>query len=361
MRGRAIGDEEGEDLPAAAKERSVTTGSIGKDRNSIICTACGAANPPGSRFCERCGTRLPQQAVGNQPTRITPTPTPPIPPATGSTPRFAAPEAPAASSVPDPTPARDEAAQASPSREETPTPPASSDSPMVTVELAPTREITRDAPTEIFELSHESRPASDRPAPTPTPPSDSLPADDQPTQVGSGWGYRSWTPPTSQAPPTAPGNAPPPAEVIQVVRPASDAGGAPQERVSAPETSPFVAPTTAPLTYPSGGTASNAAHERVGQPYGSGGASSGGTPGMGQPDGASGSSAPPPTGYMANAGRYPAPANGSNNRTLWIILGVVGGLVLLCIIICLLIVVVAAVSSANTAGVATSVATATRR
>jgi uncharacterized membrane protein HdeD (DUF308 family) len=64
---------------------------------------------------------------------------------------------------------------------------------------------------------------------------------------------------------------------------------------------------------------------------------------------------------MANAGQYPPPATGSNNRTLWIILGVVGGLALLCGIICLLIVVVAAVGSSNTTGVATSVATAIRR
>jgi len=268
----------------------VTTGSIGKDRNSIICTACGAANPPGSRFCERCGTRLPQQPSGNQPPHIMPAPTTPPSSAQEPAPRLAASDAPSAPPAPDPTPAREEAAQASPSREEAPTPPVSPDSPTVTIELAPTREITRNAPTETFELPRESRPANDEPTATPTPPGTPPPAGDQPTQIGSGWGYRSWTPPASQAAAAEPGNTPPaapprepaptpptpPAEVTQVVRPTSDVGGAPQERVSAPEESPFVAPTTAPLTYPSGGTASNAAPERVGQPYGGGGANGGG-------------------------------------------------------------------------------------
>lgn len=330
----------------------MTTGSLGKDRNSIICTACGAANSPGSRFCERCGTRLPQPGV-NQPTRAMPAPTPPIPPAEMPSPR---PVPRATSSAPDATPARAETAQEPPpgAGDAAPDPPAASDSPTVTIELAPTREITRDAPTQTFALPGESRPASDMPAATPTPPGAPPLAGDQPTQIGSGWNYRSWTPAPGQGvapeqggavPPAAQPREPDPAttEIIQVVRP-TGAGTAPQERVSVPEESSFAAPTTAPLTYPSGGTTSGAMPERPGQPSGA-------------PVGG----APPPTGYMANAGQYPAPAIRSNNRTLWIILGVVGGLVLLCIIICVLIVVVAAVGASSTTAVATSVATATRR
>jgi len=354
----------------------VTTGSFGKDRNSIICTACGAANPPGSRFCERCGTRLPQQAGGNQPTRAMPAPTPTVTPAPVPDPRT---EIPAPSPAPDATPVREESAQQAPARDEAPAPSPGSDSPTVTIELTPVREITRDAPTQTFELPREGRPASDTPAsdtPAAAPQSPSAPpllAGDQPTQVGSGWNYRNWTPAQggSAPPPAQNGESPtlaqprevsptpptPPAEVTQVIRPAAGASSVPQEQASSQEEPPFTAPATAPITYPSG----NAPAERQGQPYVGGTAHGTGAPGTGQPYGTPSGGAPPPTGYMANAGQFPAPASGSNNRTLWVILGVIGGLVLLCIIICLLIVVVAAVSSSNTTGVATSVATATRR
>ena len=336
----------------------MTTGSFGRDRNSIICTACGAANPPGSRFCERCGTRLPQQAGGSQPIRATPAPTPPIMPPPVPEPRPAVPTPP---SAPGTTPTGEELAQQAPTPDEAPAPFPGSDSPTVTIELTPVREITREAPAQTFELPREgcaenATPASGTPAAAPQSPSVPSPADDQPTQIASGWNYRSWTPaqggaappPVQNGEPTVPAQPreasptppAPPAEVPQVVRPAAGAGGAPQGQASAQEGPPFAAPTTAPITYPPG----NAPSERQGQPYG--------TPGGG---------APPPTGYMANAGQFPAPASGTNNRTLWIILGVIGGLVLLCIIICVLIVVVAAASSSNTTGVATSVATATRR
>ncbi len=356
----------------------MTTGSIGRDRNAIICTACGAANSPGSRFCERCGTRLPQQPGVNRPIPAMPIPIPPPSAAEVPGPH---PVAPAASETPDTPSARVEAAQESPINDEAPDPSDASDSPTVTIDLAPTRESTRDAPTETFDLPQMPRPTSDAPTATPTPPGAPLPSGDQPTQVGSGWNYRSWTPasggaaqapgPGDATPPEAPPReiAPtpiaPPAEVIRFTRPAADAGAAPHDRLSTSEEPPLVAPMTGPLTYPVGGAASGGGAAHAGQPYGVGDTAngddvSGGAPGMGQPYGAGGS-APPPAGYMANAGQYPAPAAGSNNRTLWIILGVIGGLALLCIIICLLIVVVAAVGASGTTGVATSVATATRR
>lgn len=350
----------------------MTTGSFGKDRNSIICTACGAANPPGSRFCERCGTRLPQQAGGNQPTRAMPAPPPTVTPPSAPETR---PEVAAPVPAPGAPPTGEESAQQDPvhpTPDATPAPFPGSDSPTVTIELMPVREIRRDAPTETFELPREGRPASDTPAASqsPGPPQT---AGDQPTELGSGWNYRSWTPPpggTTPPPaqsgeppmPTQPREAPPtsptpPAEVTQVIRPAAGASGVPQGQAPAQEEPSLTAPATAPITYPSG----NAPVERQGQPYVGGTAHSTGAPGTGLPYGTPSGGAPPPTGYMANAGQFPAPANGTNNRTLWIILGVIGGLALLCVIICLLIVVVAAVSSSNTSGVATSVATATRR
>lgn len=348
----------------------MTTGSIGKDRNSIVCAACGAANPPGSRFCERCGTRLPQVSRGDQPSRIMPTPIPPILPEQALHPSRATPEAPAAAPAPDPTPTSDAKTQAVTPVEEAPNPPAASDSLPVTIELVPVRETTHAAPTERFELPRESRPASD-PLEAPPAPSDPAPVGDQPTQIDAGWNYRSWTPPSGPVAPTEQGNesspaqrrepAPTPiaplAEVTRISRPATGTDAPSQERLPTQGEPPFAAPTTAPLTYPSGGQGGGATPGPT-RTY-SGGAGTGEAPQPGQPYAAPGGP-PPPSGYMANANQ-PPPTRGTNNRTLWIILGVVGGLVLLCVIICLLIVVVAAVGASGTAGVATSVATATRR
>src|SRR5215469_6520539 len=58
-------------VPAAAASASVahqTDGRLGDLMPSVFCTACGAENPEGARFCSHCGTalvRLPADRMGD--------------------------------------------------------------------------------------------------------------------------------------------------------------------------------------------------------------------------------------------------------------------------------------------------------
>lgn len=314
----------------------MTTSPIGKSAHSIICSACGAANAPGSRFCERCGTRLSQPGRGEQPTTMI---TPGQRAITGEPPAQPALQA-----------------QQSGAAEQRAAAPQDSTSSMPP-------DAARDTPTQALELPAEGSSLDDTivstsaaavtPAMAPIPIPDTPPAAEQPTQSDPGWNYRSWTPPSEQGPPPREATSPPPPPAPEgvVTPPASAMPGATDPptmasppasgRIPSPVAGRYDAPITAPLGYPAGGGASNAAPLGQGMP--------------------THTTQPAPGGYMRNAGTYPLPPAGNNNKTLWIILGVIGGLFLICVLLCVLVIIVAAASAAGTSGVATSVATATRR
>jgi hypothetical protein len=66
--------------------------------------------------------------------------------------------------------------------------------------------------------------------------------------------------------------------------------------------------------------------------------------------------APPP-----GAIPYPAPGGSGNNRAVWIIVSVVGGLLVLCLLLCVLLLLLGAVNArAASVGFATAVPTITR-
>jgi len=363
------------------------------------CPTCGAQNTPGSRFCERCGTRLPPS------TRETTGPTP-APPTDAtltfermpdlSTPGEATPPTPPLS---QPLPATAPASTATETDESTASP---RDAPTVSFDLptlpTPLSDEERSAPTVAFELP-QLPPADDaaaaevqaaapstaedpfQPEPTPEP--------EQPEQVN--WNYQPWKPqkPEEQsAAPPAPAeqgetsrsiNLPPPVEEPRPTEPArQEAAPPPQPQPPAQQPTPYqqqgaggYPPPQAPgwygpppgaptpqgsITYPTPGAPPPASGQAAPGGYAPGTLSYGGYPqgGAGYPQAAATGWAPP------NANAYPSPGNTGSNRTLWIILGVVGGLLLLCAMICILVVLVGAVGASSSGAVATSVATATR-
>ena len=414
--------------------------------DQVVCAACGAANQQGSRFCERCGTRLPQrpgEQVGYRPPSPTPAPTPPsAPPATpppnlasdtdlpdagmpvgleGAAgepargapagevempgravpppdativfrPDVSAPVEPAPGTTPTgaaqaPGPAEQPAApgfdrDARTISFETPVEPRPSDpgerpdQPPETAAPAPAT-TSRDAQTLAFEvptlpradepgepggpgdMGETGEPAvaraeetGDRPPlavgrpprpatepepvgaaegaqPPPAPPPDHAPPDEGPSSAA-------WAPPMAAQPARA---TPPP-----VAPPIASAPTAPLPTVGPPTAPPAVPPPSAQyVTYPS-------------PPAGAGS----GSPVAPPPQ-------PAPVGQLAQAPAYaptayPAAPAARGNRTLWIIVGVLGGLMLLCAMACVLLALLGAFSGASSVntfatGVATVVAT----
>ena len=371
------------------------------------CPTCGAENAPGSRFCERCGTRLPpasREAAGPTPAAPTDATLTFDRPQVG-TPRGdqdqAAAAAPAVESAEKLTEERPVAPEAASEREEQP--PVARDAPTMSFDLpslpAPEASEPRSAATLSFDLpSWAKEGEGDRAEPAETQAAEtqaaetgwpgergvSTPATDAPTpaQEGKSWDYQPWTP---QSPEEQAAAAPPPRDV-EGTRPAIVLQ--PQQPGSgAAETPPPAGSGTLPPEQP--GTPTPPAQSPT-QPQGSGWYGSTTPPpaqaqGQGQgsytypspPPGPSGGQLPPTTGSATppaygypqsgatawsppNTGAYPAPAVGNSNRTLWIILGVVGGLLLLCAMICVLIFLVGVASAASTGAVATGVATTTR-
>lgn len=360
------------------------------------CPTCGAENAPGSRFCERCGTRLPPAS------REEAGPTPAAP--TDATLTFDRPQADTPRDDHDQTAAT--AQPATPAEERPEERPAPSDAASERDERAP---VARDAPTMGFDLpslpapevsearnaatlsfdlpswakegeGDKAEPSAAQAAETgwPSERGSSTPTTGPaaPEQEGKSWDYQPWTPQS----PAEPAAVPPrdvagtrPAIVLQPEQP----GG------SASERSPAAGAASPAAQQP--GTPPPPAQTPV-QPQGSGWyGSATPPPAQGQggftypspPPGPSGGQLPPTAGAATppaygyphsgatawsppNTGAYPASAVGNSNRTLWIILGVVGGLLLLCAMICVLIFLVGVASAASTGAVATGVATTTR-
>jgi len=261
----------------------------------------------------------------------------------------------------------------------------------------PLSEEERSAPTVAFALpqlppADDTTVANEQAASSATADepfqTESTPDPEQPQQ--SNWNYQSWkpqkpeeasatlpapeeqgetrrtinlTPPADAQHPTEPDRqepAPPP----QSLPPAQQPSPYPQQGAGAypPPQAPgwYGPPPSAPMpqadiTYPAPGASPPTGGQSAPGGYPTG-APSYGYPqvGAGYPQAAATTWAPP------NANAYPSPGNSGSNRTLWIILGVVGGLLLLCAMICVLVVLVGAVGASSTSSVATSVATATR-
>lgn len=353
----------------------MTTASSGEKPGT--CPACGAENAPGSRFCERCGTRLPptsREVAG--PTPAAPTDaTLTFDRPSGGTPRDAREEAQTTS---DPPPAEervppDETAGEGVTTEHDGDTESPRDAPTMNFALptlpAPEANEARNAPTLSFDLPEwaqleQDAPSTDRstdreaaPAPRASPEAGA------PTEAGAAegrsWDYQPWRPQAPEAqvaapPPVEPGGTRPALVVPPDTPPApppsapNDAAGPPQATGWDGEPPSPTSPTPGAYTYPAPGPA--------GQPTGQipPGVGPGAPSAYGYPQGGATAWNPP------NASAYPAPAAGNNNRTLWIILGVVGGLLVLCAMICVLVFLVGVASAASSGAVATGVATTTR-
>ena len=357
-------------------------GSIG----SAICPTCGAGNRLGSRFCERCGTRLPQiarEVTGpppSPPTDATLTferPTEPAPrdthesPATATDGGFVTPTAaePFAHPPADDGPTNEPGAEPSVQRD---APTMSFDLPTLPTPLANEE---RSAPTVSFDLPRLD-PSADAPAEAhQRTDAASSAARDASAPEADKWDYQPWKPQRPGELSAATGDLPEqgatrptPAQPMPAPNPVASTPARPESAPAPPSPPPPPGqapyqpqapgwyggpPPAAPVaqgsvTYPTPGDPSVASGQA-----GSGGFA-GGPPAYGYPQGGAPAWNPP------NAGAYPAPATSGSNRTLWIILGVVGGLLLLCAMICVLLILVGAVSASSSGAVATSVATATR-
>ena len=375
------------------------------------CPTCGAQNTPGSRFCERCGTRLPPSS------REATAPTPAQP--TDATLTF--------ERIPEPNTRNEHDAPAPPARQPaSPTEEVAAASESTAPERTASAPAPRDAPTVSFELPILSTPLSDEERSAPTlafdlpqlPPADDAPATaaqaatqstaNDPFQAESApdleqpdrsnWNYQPWKPQKPEersaiAPaPTEHGETrrsislPPPGDTPSPTEPTQ------QEFAPLSQPPPQPPPSQQPTSYPQQGggayssppAATPQAPGWYGPPPGaptpqgnityptpgalpppSGQAGPGGyaagTPSYGYPQGEAGYPQAAATAWAPpNANAYPSPGNSGSNRTLWIILGVVGGLLLLCAMICVLVILVGAVGASSTSSVATSVATATR-
>ena len=381
------------------------------DTGTVTCPACGATNAIGARFCERCGTRLPQRAnreialepslsgpgdatitFQRPPREIVPgepgsPSSPPDSPSSRSTvlpepgetlvfrPESSAP----VESSPDASPPLGDARTvtfASPPAPLAPSPPDAA-----TIAFTPPPAGAAGQGAERVAAGAEAEGMEDRPgemSPTRTPDPSELatsdiatsesasgasPAGQSPTAgATTGGGFAVWTPDVSRGAPlssSSPGAA---THEVDVTAPPA----ARRDELDAGATLPTMIPPAAP-PWPGGPTAGAATSGPMSGRFV--------PPGADVAPGASGALAPPAGAHPSGAASYPvpqstgagpypapaAPATGGGNRTLWIILGVAGALVLLCAIACIGIFVIGAVSaSATTNAVATGVATVTR-
>ncbi|HEY8598057.1 MAG TPA: zinc ribbon domain-containing protein, partial [Thermomicrobiales bacterium] len=188
----------------------MTSTPSGGDVPPGTCPTCGAENTPGSRFCERCGTRLPpstREATG-------PTPAPSTEatltfdrlPDLGTRSEHEAPtpsvSQPSPSAAPPPTAAETDERTAT---EREASAPSSRDAPTVSFELptlpTPLSDEERNAPTVAFELpelaatddaaSTDVQAASPATAEDPFQP-ERAPAPEQPERAN--WNYQPWKP-----------------------------------------------------------------------------------------------------------------------------------------------------------------------
>ncbi len=361
--------------------------------NTLTCSTCGATNPSGSRFCERCGTRL--TIISREQSSPTPIEAP-----ADTHHRPERPTSPPISGAGDqdkePADFSDTAEKPAEHLADTPhdaTVTAMRDAPTVNFDLpdlpkAPSDDI-RNAPTQTFDLPFVAEkpaqepsdpaeapfttaepadpPAPDRPAteaPAADPATADTPAEDRSKQpieydtAVSGWDYQPWRPQTpaeqEQAPP------PPPDPQATGTRPAvsiptpdsasstDDQRGIAQsdqrnQAANPPVPPPVYSNPAGTVTYPTGGNPPPAGYQGsyTAPP-------NAGTPVTSYP--------PAPTA----SGPYPTPASGRNNRTLWIVLGVAAGLLFICAIACVLIMLLGAANAAGSATFATAVATTTR-
>jgi hypothetical protein len=356
-----------------------TSGSPPAGNDALTCPACGAENAPGSRFCERCGTRLASRPRADEasPSATEATQTFVVRPASQPADEgertlvgMPTPSAADAERAPEPEPPQEEAATPpEPSFRDQPTrsfalPPAAPSADKERPGDTPPADI-RNAPTVSFALPKfdepAAPPATDAPAdsaprgteatltgielpsaPAPASQPESSPASRPDEPAAPNWNYQAWTPPPNAGPrddtpaPTAMATqpslplipTPPP-----VQSPASS--GAVQLPSAAPgRYSPPHAETTPgplPSAYPSPGQ----------PPAASAGAYS--APAVTQP-----------------VGPYPAPAKagGGSNRTLWIILGGVAVLFIICALMCVGLLLIGALGgTTSSAAFATSAAT----
>lgn len=307
-----------------------------QEQQGIVCPTCHMANPPGSRFCERCGSRLTTAHRGvNGPTpaaAVSSSPPPDHRPGHPSGERHLPGSMTEQTETPGQTTVEPAALQA----------PKSGDEPTMAVDLTGLpAAIERSAPTIPFDLPIlPAQPEPDQQQAEETTTSTNEPATPE-QSTSTGWSYQSWTPPAPSAPPTAP---PQPNDEEQSVRTRPAVSGP----ASIPAASSYTQEPTVPVAaapvpgwQPPSVPASPAAP--VPAP---------GYPGSYPPMAVPGT--PPP------AGAYPAAPPADNNRTLWIVLGIIGGLLILCIMGCVLIGLIGAFSAASTTHLATAVATTTR-
>ncbi len=405
----------------------------------VVCAACGAENRAHSRFCERCGTRLPQPLQGAAPEErptgaANPQPEaredatvaferPPLEPfpARDDPVASAAPLVPLAAPASGESPARDDRTDEPPANvagpvQEAPAvaahedispirnaptmsfdlpklPISASIEPVEPVEPAggPLPPSARDAPTMSFDLPPSS-PSSEGVADA-VGPADPIPTPTARTDQGQGpegsWNYQSWKPlaPGEQGlvaeepsdgtrrlaavPSPAPASAWPEPVVVPGPTPVEPPQRQPEGYQSSPPQ--WYGPPSAPwgpgasVTYPTPGAGQQAGAPPTAPARAEAVAPA--SPYPAQPyDQTRGAAPHDPTrvgtpygGAAAAAGPYPAPAATNNNRTLWIVLGVLGGVLFLCLAGCLLIVLLTGVVGASSSvGVATRVATVTR-
>ena len=389
--------------------------------DGATCPVCNAENPSGSRFCERCGSRLPvrpREATSDWgSTEITPPigrdeatatfqqlPSEPAPrqqqePSVSETP--AAPEVfertligtpPLANFVREERAIDDERVADSGPPEQAPSEPAENAEPASVPHTLPTESL-RDRPTMTFQLPDLSTPTSEsRNAATVSFDLPKLPPDDRPVhgsstdtanepappssnQPGEGnWSYQSWRPDsaTNQPPPIGatdrPSDPRPVGEVDEVLPRASTPlaspgtpppGGAPPPAAPPARQDGLGAgkPPAYPPSTPSGPPA-NITYPSV---------SVGQTQPLqsyGQPP-----TAPPrPSGYPPTVGAaqpgmtaYPTPVAPKNNRALWIILGIIAAVIFICVVGCILLALLGAIGGAGaSSSFATAVPTVTR-
>ncbi|MGN6360746.1 MAG: zinc-ribbon domain-containing protein [Thermomicrobiales bacterium] len=359
-----------------------TSGSPSAGNDALTCPACGAANAPGSRFCERCGTRLtirPRADEGSSSATAT-TQTFALPPAGRPAEQgertlvgIPTPSSADAERAPEPEPHQESAAAPpEPSFRDQPTrsfalPPATPSAGEERQADTPPAD-SRNAPTVSFVLPKFDEPAA--PSTTDTPP-DSAPHGTEATLTGielpsapapssqpespapSGpdesaapsWNYQAWTPPPPGAGPRDDTPAPA-ATATQPSLPLIPAPPPPASPVQSPASAAAQPPPTAPGRY---APPSDATSGPLPSMY----------PSPGQPPAASAGAYTAPA-VTQPVGPYPAPAKAGRggNRTLWIIFGGVAVLLIICALMCVGLLLIGALgSTSSSTALATSAAT----
>lgn len=358
----------------------------------VICSACSAHNPAGSRFCERCGSRLPQrpgETVNFQRPAPAEAPVPAVPAdesaaaarsdATVTFERLPQETTEPAAPADENTPAAEGATVLAPGervvfRADLPetvqpeTAPLDRAAATVSFALPPVEDAPppslRDAPTVSFDLPHFAA-AGEQAASAP----------ERGRQSAGGTGSEHLAPaaqpageaPQRAAPPASNQHAMPTAPLPPVTRPPSQptytpTGTAqyPVQRADPPPASTG-APPAAQSVYQAPPGVYAGGQQYAGQPQPGGGQQYAGAPTYPVPA-ASTPYSPPLTGPAPGApaagqGYSPAPATGGGNRTLWVVLGIIGVLMVCLLGACMLMVLIAYGNSARASGVATSVAT----